>query len=75
MITPPDTDRRIFDTIKAPTRSAEQCVAGLLRTPQRLTADELSLVVALLGRGVTLQQAIDRIQAQRPSLPFTPEAA
>jgi hypothetical protein len=40
-----------------------------------LTARELSLCVELLGRGMTLQQALDRIQAQRPSLPFTPEAA
>ena len=46
-----------------------------VRLPLRLTPGELSLVVALLGRGVTLQQALDRIQAMRPSLPFEPEAA
>jgi hypothetical protein len=40
-----------------------------------LTSKELSLVVAMLGRGVTLQRALDRIQAMRPTLPFTPEAA
>lgn len=40
-----------------------------------LTARELTYCVELLGHGVTLQQAIDRIQAERPTLPFTPEAA
>ena len=40
-----------------------------------LTPRELAYCVDLLGHGKTLQQAIDRIQAQRPSLPFTPEAA
>ncbi len=40
-----------------------------------LTPRELALCVELLGHGKTLQQAIDLIQAQRPSLPFAPEAA
>jgi hypothetical protein len=40
-----------------------------------LTPRELALVVELLGKGWTLQRAIDRIQAERPTLPFTPEAA
>ena len=55
---------------------AEILLAGLpvARRPI-LTAHELSFCVELLGRGVTLQQAIDRIQAMRPSLPFLPEAA
>jgi hypothetical protein len=40
-----------------------------------LTARELSLCVELLGKGRTVQQAIDRIQAERPTLPFTPPEA
>ena len=55
---------------------AEILLAGLpvARRPT-LTPRELSLCVELLGRGWTVDRAIDRIQAQRPSLPFTPEAA
>lgn len=54
----------------------EILLAGLpaARRPQ-LTPRELSYCVELLGQGWTLAAAIDRIQAQRPSLPFTPEAA
>lgn len=54
----------------------EILLAGLpaARRPT-LTPRELSLVVELLGKGWTLERAIDRIQAERPSLPFTPEAA
>jgi hypothetical protein len=48
---------------------------GLPPPRPTLTARELSWCVELLGRGLTLQQAIDKIQAQRPTLPFTPEAA
>lgn len=40
-----------------------------------LTARELSYCVELLGRGVTLKDALDRIQAERPTLPFTPPEA
>jgi hypothetical protein len=40
-----------------------------------LTARELSLCVELLGKGWTLKEAIDRIQAERPTLPFTPPEA
>lgn len=38
----------------------------------KLTPSEISLVVALLGNGYTLPQAIDRIQTLRSRLPFTP---
>ncbi len=41
----------------------------------RLTALEISLCVTLIGRGWTLAQAIDRVQAQRGQLPFTPPEA
>lgn len=40
-----------------------------------LTARELARCVELLGRGWTLKEAIDRIQAERPTLPFTPPEA
>lgn len=40
-----------------------------------LTARELSLCVELLGKGWTLKEAIDRIQRERPTLPFTPPEA
>lgn len=40
-----------------------------------LTARELSYCVELLSKGVTLKEAIDRIQADRPTLPFTPPEA
>lgn len=40
-----------------------------------LTPRELSRVVELLGQGWTLARAIDRIQAERPTLPFTPPEA
>ena len=52
-------------------------LAGLppARPRPQLTARELSYCVELLGKGHTLQQALDRIQAARPTLPFTPEAA
>lgn len=40
-----------------------------------LTAPELSLVVALLGRGRTKTEALDRIQANRHRLPFGSEVA
>ena len=46
-----------------------------VRLPLRLTPQELSYCVELLGKGWTLEEVLDRIQAQRPSLPFTPEAA
>lgn len=36
----------------------------------KLTAGEIAFCVALLGNGVTLEKAIDRIQAQRNRLPF-----
>lgn len=38
----------------------------------KLTPSEISLVVALLGNGYTLDKAIDRIQVLRGRLPFTP---
>jgi hypothetical protein len=40
-----------------------------------LTPRELALCVKLMGQGWTLQQVIDRIQRERPTLPFTPEVA
>lgn len=40
-----------------------------------LTPRELSRVVELLGQGWSLQHTIDRIQAERPTLPFTPPEA
>jgi hypothetical protein len=40
-----------------------------------LTAAELSRCVDLLGRGRTLQQVFDTIQAERPTLPFDAEAS
>jgi hypothetical protein len=48
-----------------------------VKLPIRLTPSELAYCVTLLGKGVPLEQAIDRIQAQRPTLPFQdpPEAA
>lgn len=56
---------------------AQILVAGLPAPAPRpiLTARELSYCVELLGRGVTLKDALDRIQAERPSLPFTPPEA
>jgi len=41
----------------------------------KLTLRELSRCVELIGKGLTLQQALDRIQAERPTLPFSSEAA
>jgi hypothetical protein len=46
-----------------------------VKLPIRLTPSELATCVTLLGKGWTLKQAIDRIQAQRPTLPFTPPEA
>jgi len=43
--------------------------------PLRLTPHELSRCVELLGKGWTLQRALDRIQADRPSLPLDPPEA
>lgn len=48
--------------------------AALAAAP-KLTPSEMSLCVALLGNGYTLQKAIDRVQVLRSRLPFTPEAA
>jgi hypothetical protein len=54
---------------------AEILLAGLpVAVPKpltlTLTPQELSRCVTLLGKGWRLQQAIDRIQAERPTLPF-----
>jgi hypothetical protein len=59
---------------------AQILIAGLpASTPAAarpiLTACELSRCVDLLGKGWTLKDALDRIQADRPTLPFTPPEA
>lgn len=56
---------------------AQILIAGLPTPAPRpiLSPRELAYCVELLGRGVTLKDALDRIQADRPSLPFTPPEA
>jgi hypothetical protein len=56
----------------APTSLVDRLVSEVRAT---LTPRELAYCVELLGKGVTLKQAIDRIQAERPTLPFTPPEA
>lgn len=57
-------------------RRLTMAVAKVGGTPlPKLTPSEIALCVTLLGNGWTLQKAIDRIQALRPSLPFGHEAA
>lgn len=48
--------------------------SAVLAAAPKLTSGELALAVALIGNGFSLQQAIDKIQAQRGTLPFTPNA-
>lgn len=55
---------------------AQILIAGLpAPPPPLLTRHELEYCVELLGHGVTLKDALDRIQAARPSLPFNPPEA
>jgi hypothetical protein len=69
------SDRRDVHTSRLERRLV-MAKAQIARGPRiTLTPRELMLCVVLLGRGNTLAQAIDRIQARRGSLPFTPEAA
>jgi hypothetical protein len=52
---------------------ADLLVAGIPPPPRpKLTPQELSRVVRLLGKGWTLQRAIDQIQKDRPTLPLDP---
>lgn len=74
----PCSDRRDAHTTLLQTRfvmaKALHGASPLAGAP-KLTAGELAFTVAMIGNGWTLAKAIDKIQAQRSRLPFTPEAA
>jgi hypothetical protein len=64
-------DRRVQakdDRINRATQAAHPLIPPALRST--LTPRELSTCVTLLGKGWTVQRAIDHIQAERPTLPF-----
>lgn len=73
----PCSDRRDAHTTLLEHRlvmaKALQASSALGNTP-KLTAGELAFAVAMIGNGWTLQKAIDKIQAQRNRLPFTPSS-
>jgi hypothetical protein len=48
----------------------EILLSGLPAPRPYLTARELARCVELIGKGWTLADAIDQIQAERPTLPF-----
>lgn len=68
------SDRRDVHTSRLEHRLV-MAKAQVARVRISLTPRELMICVVLLGRGVPLQRAIDRIQARRSTLPFSPEAA
>lgn len=71
----PCSDRRDAHTTRLQRRLVMAKVlqhpsAALAHAP-KLTAGEMSFCVAMLGNGWTLQRAIDQVQVQRGTLPFS----
>jgi hypothetical protein len=60
---------------RLPATCLQILLSGLPSPRPILTPAELARYVVLIGKGWTLPQALDRIQAERPTLPFLPEAA